>query len=329
MRKCFFAGFVFLPLLFVPVAQAENAWPIAPVDELMATTTNDENLKEPGTSQPVNFDPAKFKSLSGVANFQSKSRIKLVGGLLINVYYFDTDGDASYVLDVREGEGRHELYTHVLNYRVVAGKSLLIENMLLVKAQQQTGGQWQHMNRLIDIATKKATPFPSVDCAKFFAPEPNNGIVTYGQGTKDGDSFGPPRNVCIWDMSGKLIKAYSAPIQNMLANSEETSNSIGVLPADQDTFYHLAFDKDHCVMRLQSLSDKDKHRQISLPKGQSPDDAADGIASGAYGDPCWNDVAIQFDISELKFSDGMMRFRTSKSGRGDLKPDWNAWQSYQ
>ncbi|MEP6827523.1 MAG: hypothetical protein ABJA10_05570, partial [Aestuariivirga sp.] len=268
MRKCFFAGFAFLLLFLVPVARAESAWPIVPIDEPTATTTDDENLKDPGTSQPLNFDPAKFKSLSGVANFQSKNQIKLVGGMLINAYYFDTDDDQSYVLDVRDGESRHALYTQVLNYRVVAGKSLLIENMLLVKTPKQTGGLWQHMNRLIDIATKKATSFPNVDCAKFFAPEPSNGIVTYGQGTKDGDSFGPPRNVCIWDTSGKLIKAYSAPIQNILANSEETSNGIGVLPADQDTFYQLAFDKDHCVMRLQSLSDKNKHRQISLPEGQ-------------------------------------------------------------
>jgi hypothetical protein len=130
-------------------------------------------------------------------------------------------------------------------------------------------------------------------------------------------------------LSGKLIRAYSAPIQNMLANSEETPNSIGILPGDQDTFYQLAFDKDHCVMRLQSLSDQNKHREISLPEGQPPNDAANSIATGAFGDPCWNDVAIQFDISELKFNDGTMRFRTSKSGRGDLKPDWNAWQNYQ
>lgn len=320
-----------LPTLFmsVNISKAENAWPIKFIDGPMAITSHDEYLDEPSTSQPLNFDPSKHKSFSEIENFQSKSQIKLANGMTINAYYFDTDDDASYVLEVINDGKRHALYTQVLNYRVVDSKFLLIDNMLQVKAPQKKGSVWQRLNRLIDVTTKKATGFPGLDCTRFFAPEPNHGIVTYGSGTKNGDSFGPPRNVCIWNNDGKLVKALSAPIQNTMANSEETSNQIGLLPADPNTFYQLSYDHDHCVMRLQSLNDLAQHRVITLPVGKVSADLDSNASSGDYGDACEQGTSIQVEFPTLTLAGGEIRFRSSMSGRGDLKPDWNAWTTYK
>ena len=243
----------------------------------------------------------------------------------VEIYYFDTDDDASYVLAVFYRGKRVALYTQVLNFRTIANNNVLVfEN--LVEQEDKT---WLLKRRVGALADRKFVSFPDLNCTKFLAPDPVSGLVTYGAGTKIGDSFGPPREVCIWNENLQLQHALSVPIQNMLANSEETPNSIGLLPADKNTFYQLAFDKDHCVMRLQSLINKDNYRQIKLPMGQTYTDVTEAVITGAYGDPCWNDVAIQFDISNLTFSGGNMRFRISKSSRGDLKHDWSAWQTYQ
>jgi hypothetical protein len=312
------------------VGFAGEAWPIVflQVSALVQGTPLEEMLR-PASSQPEGFDPAQYKSLKAIppeANFQGMTTYWTdTKPYTLKEYYFDTDDEPSYVLEVKEAAKRHALYTMVDQYRFSPDhKTLLVDNLV-----KQPDGKWQPLNRIIDVASKKTVDLHNYECSQFFATAANTRVVTYGLGTrKADDSSGPPRVVCIWDMQGKLQQALSVPLQNTLANSDASPNLFGLLPSEESTFYQLAYADGHCVLRLQNLAKPDKHRQIQLPTGVVDKDSQNAVASGDVGDPCEDGISVEIDLGNLKLAGGSMRFRTSKGGRGDLDKDWTEWKNY-
>ena len=331
--KCRSLQFIVLGFcLFTPgVCLAEEVWPIT-FSELTALTSAApaDKVKEPGTSQPDGFDPARYKNAKDIpadSNIQGVTNVwQNALPYSLTEYYFDTDDEPSYVLELKEGKKRHALYTQVNQYKFSPDhKILALDNQV-----KQAGGTWATMNRIIDVASKRTANLPGRDCARFFEAVTNLHVVTYGSGTKkDANSFGPPRTVCIWNFQGKLQKALSVPVQNTSANTEESSNSFGLLPSEETTFFQLAYSDKHCVLRLQDLAQPSGHRQILMPPGVVDKDNEQAIASGDVGDPCEDGVAVEIDLSNLKLKGGDMRFRLSKSGRADLQKDWTNWKNYK
>lgn len=309
---------------------AEEPWPIAFLDVLkMEKPAPVQEADQPGMSQPEFFDPAHYKSVKDIpedANFQSVTALwKNSKTFSLKEYYFDTDDEPSYVLEISKGGKRHALYTQVAQYEYSPdNRTLVLENQV-----KQPNGKWVVMNRIIDVASKKAAELPSLDCTTFYEQATNTHVITYGHATtKTGDSAGPPRTVCIWDHRGKLQNALTVPLQNWLANTEASSNSAGLLPGDETIFYQLAYMDKHCILRLQNLSQPQEHRAILLPSGTYDKDDEKAMASGEIGDPCLNGAAVDIDLEHLAFKKGNLRFRVSKSGRGDLQKDWLDWQTF-
>jgi len=254
-------AFVFsslLALLFSSApSNAAEQWPIKvlKIDELKKAELAQDQDK-PNTSQPEAFDPAHFKSLKDIpqdANFQHAKKLTQTGALAITEYYFDTDDEPSFLLDIKKSSKRHGLYTHIDQYMF----SPNYETLLLDNTVKQANGKWRSLRRVIDVNSKASTQLPDVDCTRFQGFAANSGFVTYGSGTKKADdSFGPPREVCVWGKDAKLKSALSVPLQNTLANSEASANAVGLLPSDETVLFQLAYDNKRCILRLQSLSQK-------------------------------------------------------------------------
>jgi hypothetical protein len=310
---------------------AEEVWPIAFLDvATLAPGIPPEKTDQPETSQPEFFDPSHYKSVKDIpeeSNFVSvTTQWTDSRPYTLKEYYFDTDDEPSYVLEINEGSARHALYTQVNQYKFSPNhKKLLIDNQIKLPE-----GKWQSLNRIIDVASKQAVELQNYECTRFYEATSDTHVITYGLGTKKGDdSFGPPRVVCMWDMRGKLEQALSVPLQNTLANTEASPNLFGLLPREESTFYQLAYASEHCVLRLQNLTIRGEHRQIQLPSGFVTKDSQEALASGDIGDPCEDGVAVEIDLNKLKLAGGNVRFRISKSGRGDLDNDWTEWKTYQ
>jgi hypothetical protein len=317
-------------LLLSHISFADEPWPITFQEAfVLAKTPPPGEVDQPGTSQPALFDPAQYKTVKDIpksANFQSVTSLwPDAKPFSLKEYYFDTDDDPSYVLEISEGEKRQALYTQVTQYQFSPDhKTLLLENLV-----KQPSGKWLPMSRIIDVASKRAAAVPPLDCARFYAEATNTRVITYGPGTKNADeTFGPPRTVCVWDFDGKLQYGLTVPMQNTLANTEASPNKVGLLPGDETTLYQLAYADKHCILRLQSLINPKVHRQILLPSGAVNKEDEKVMAAGENGDPCENGVAVDIDLEHLTFKGGNLRFRVSKSGRGDLAKDWTDWQAF-
>jgi hypothetical protein len=319
-----------LPLVFCMTlpgsALAAENWPIKFFDpSSLEKTPPADTRTDPQMSQPQGFDPARDRNAKDT-NLQTVTEVwKDNKPYSLTEYYFDTDGDPSYVLEFKRGGKRHALYTEVSQYKTSPDRRTLV----LTNYVKQTRG-WLELNRIVDVASKKTAAIPAYDCAQFYASVTNAHVVTYDSGTRRSDGTpGSTRAVCIWDFAGKWQHALEAPVQNTVANTEESPNSMGLLAAEETTFYMLSYANAHCVLRLQGLGQPFGTREIQLPAGVFGEEDKESLASGAYGDPCWEGSAVDIDMSRLTLKGGELRFRVAKSGRADLDGKWLDWVSYK
>jgi hypothetical protein len=207
----------------------------------------------------------------------------------------------SHVLELRKNGKRHALYTHVVGYALSADqKYLYLDNYLPRK-----NGQWQHMHRIITLATKKSVSIPHSYCTLSRATWSQGKLITHAS-----TAWGSHQEFCIWEPNGSL----SALLRGNLvqsANDEAVLAPHGLLPKEQDTFYavHTNFETRSCTLILQQLKGAKKQRTVKLE-----------LTTEEIGACTWD--SFEMDLSKATFQKTPVRFRT----RINIYTPWGSWK---
>ena len=325
---------------FMPINGAAPVdWPITfidlPISASKYITTNKTPLPE--DCQPEYFDPAKtpyhliktngYPPTTYIVDGADESSSMMIDGwgkqgedkiilpepFSLTKYEFGCASEFSRVFEIKKNGLRHALYTHISQARFSPNKKTLV----LYNFVSSGKGSWSPKRRAIELESKKSSTLPWISSTLYLADVTNDKIVTYGPPTNQRpNQTDSRRTVCIWGFDGHLVRALLAPLQNTEANGEESDDGIGLLPNETTTFYHLAFVKDHTsVLRLQDIRNPTSHRALYLT-GSGSDHHASSVGT-----------AIQLDLNGLTLTGGIMKYRTSASGRGDISNDWGPWQT--
>lgn len=311
-----------------------DPWPITFVHiEISSSDYKSPGVKnDPWDFEPEIFDPATAKfhpvKIHGVPpevykvdgtpdcsdmTIDHGGKIALPAPYSMTSYTFSCASDSSSVFEIRKNNLRHALYTHIGQAMFSHDfKKLVLYN--LVKSGKDT---WQRKRRIITIESKEASSLPMIDGAFYIAAVTDDRVVTYGPPIRpQSNQTDSRRIVCIWNHSGALVRGLLAPIRTTLANAECSDDDIGLLPNESSTFYHLTFTEKHtCTLRLQDIHNAAAHRVLNF----TVPDFEYEVASVSTG--------IQIDLKGLTLSGGMMKYRISASGRGDISNDWGPWQT--
>jgi len=230
-------------------------------------------------------------------------KITLPDPYALTRYIFTCSGASSEVLEFDKNGKRNALFTHVGQAQFTPDMSKLV----LFNYAKPHHGPWQHMRRVYDVRARRFTPLPMVKETTYLADVGANAIVTYGlpHGSKK------PGTIAVWGLNGKLIRAYSAPLP--LENSGRADGTIGLLPNDPDTLYHLMrTGENESTLHLQDV----RH-----PKGQR---ALKLAVPGAANEAVLVGTQVQLDLSSLNLKDGTLKYRVSSDGK-----TWGDWQTAQ
>ena len=311
-----------------------DSWPItfARIKISSSDYKPPEVKNNPWDFEPETFDPAtakfhlvkthgsppEFYKVDGTPDCSDMTideggKIALPAPYSMTSYTFCCASDTSSVFEIRKNNLRHSLYTHIGQAIFSPDfKKLVLYN--LVKSSKDT---WQRRRRIITIESKEASALPMIDGAFYVAAVTNDRVVTYGPPARpQSNQTDSRRIVCIWNHSGVLVRGLLVPVQTTSGNAESSDDGIGLLPNESSTFYHLAFTGKHtCILRLQDIRNLESHRALIF----TVPDFEYEVASVSTG--------IQIDLKGLTLSGGIMKYRVSASGRGDISNDWGPWQT--
>ncbi|WP_243385037.1 hypothetical protein [Geothrix alkalitolerans] len=311
-----------------------NPWPITFVHvEISSSDYKSPEVKsDPWDFEPEIFDPATAKfhlvKIQGIPSEIYKvegtpdcsdmtidhgGKIALPAPYSMTSYTFSCASDSSSVFEIRKNNLRHALYTHIGQAMFSPNfNKLVLYN--LVKSGKDT---WQRKRRIVTIESKEASSLPMIEGALYIATVTNDRVVTYGPPIRpQSNQTDPCRMVCIWNHRGALVRGLLAPMRTTLANAECSDDDIGLLPNESSTFYHLTLTGKHnCTLRLQDIHNAGAHRALNF----TVPDFEYEMASVLTG--------IQIDLKDLTLSGGVMKYRISASGRGDISNDWGPWQT--
>ncbi len=224
-------------------------------------------------------------------------------------YHFGCASTFSFVYDLKKNGQRYMLLQHIFRAKF----SPDFKTLVLYDVTKNTEGQWQYARRILTIATKKSVPLPITDCTRYLADVGNDKVVTYGDRLTPSSSL---RNACVWGHDGILQQAFQIPMQEAGGNTEASRDTVGVLPAQTSTFYHLTEGSNStCMLQLQNILNPFlEYRVLNLPVTHS-----DSVGFCEIGS------SFQMDLSIFTMNLGRVKYRVSASGRGDLHNDWGEW----
>jgi len=220
-------------------------------------------------AQPILFDPAASKA---AATFLSKESFKLAKPYKMIIYEFGEASTISYVVEVKKGNSRQSLYTHVINYNVSKdGKYLFLANYVADEKKK-----WERKIRIIDIAQNKSVSLPArYDCVSSEGLWDGGKLITYqdvNELGKSGIAF--DTKVCLWDAAGKLQNRLEAEFHYMGASSYILHEKIGLLPRNQNVFYFIGFgraeDENGCYIYMKKLDNSEIVRSQKLSDNSVP-----------------------------------------------------------
>jgi hypothetical protein len=233
------------------------------------------------------------------------ARIDLPAPVTLTRYIFSCPGGSSETLDFEKNGKRYAIFTHVAQVGFTTG----LDTVVFYNYGRLTrSGGWQQMRAIFNIPRRRFAPLPVIRETTWLAGVGSDRILTYGLPR----AAGAPATAAVWGLNGKLIQAFSLPLQPA-AGGKGTADAIGLLPAEETTLYHLARSGENAaVLRLQDIRRAQAHRAIALAV---PGGAADPVGA-----------RVQFDLSGLSLNGGAVKYRVSASGKGD---DWGPWQTAQ
>lgn len=331
LRPLVISGFI---CLAAPAAHADD-WPISYANlRVPASAYGGADRKAPKFDcQPDSFDPQKTPYRHGsspdayeVEGSNKATTVMVIDGwkkegdakttlaepYSLTKYIFACASQPTQVFEFKKDSARFALYTHITTAMFSPDHRKLVMFNYLTHH-----GAWHEMRRIIEIGAKKFTPLPVMNETNFLADVANDRVVTYGTAAKaGGKQKGPVRIAAIWGPDGKLIRALSVPVQPAPAGTEAADDTMGMLPGEPTTFYHLIRTGENtCTLRLQNIKRPDGRRSIQL------------AVPGSANDPAAVGTRVQLDLADLKLQGGAMKYRVSASGKGDASNDWGPWQA--
>lgn len=223
-------------------------------------------------------------------------------------YIFKCAGGSSEFLEFRKSGKRYAIHAHVSQAKFTPdGKKLVLYNYA-----KPHHGSWQSLRRIFDIRTRRYTDLPVIDETAFLADAGNERFVTYSLPARKDSGR---RTALVWGQDGKLIQALSATMQPA-TDGTNSNDAIGLLPEEPSTFYQLTRTADNeCTLRLQDIRNLNGRRAIKI------------AVPGKATDPANIGMRAQVDLSGLKLSGGVVKYRISASGSGNVAGDWGPWQT--
>ncbi len=328
-----------------------GGWPISPVKlRVPGSAFGGMSSNEPVRDcQPVSFDPrttafhpvttaaapAAAKAASGVSAGASampavtayqveggepgetmtiNSRVKpddikidLPGPVVLTRYVFSCVTGSSEALVFEKNGKPYAIFTHVAQLRFTPNLDTVVFYNF---AKLTHHGGWTRMRAIFNIPKRRFAPLPIVPETNYLAAVSASYILTYGMPRV----AGKPATVAVWSMAGRPVQGLAVPLQ-AAADGNGSSDALGLLPGEQNTFYHLTRSgQNAAVLRLQDIRHPHAHRAIKL------------AVPGAASDPVVAGKRVQLDLSELALKGGVVKYRVSASGKGN---DWGQWQTAQ
>lgn len=233
------------------------------------------------------------------------AKIELPGPVVLTRYFFSCATGSSEALEFRKNGKPYAIFAHVAQVRFTPDLDTVV---FYNSAKLTRHGGWTRMRAIFNIPRKRFAPLPMIQETSHLAGVGGQQILTYGMPR----AAGKPATVAVWNLGGKLVRAFSVPLQPA-PDGNGTTDAIGLLPNDEGAFYHLARSGENAaVLRLQDIKTPHAHRAIAL------------AAPGAAGDPVG--ARVQLDLSGLTLRGGTLKYRVSASGK---EGDWGAWQTAQ
>jgi hypothetical protein len=282
------------PLTPAPAPAAQAASGVGAAPAAPALTAYAVEGGEPGETMTIN---GRIKP--------DDAKIELPGSVALRRYFFSCPTGSSEALEFEKNGKPYAIFAHVAQVRFTPDLNTVV---FYNSAKLTHHGGWTKMRAIFNIPKKRFAPLPMIQETRYLADVGGAEILTYGMPR----SPGKPATVAVWNLGGKLIRAFSVPLQPA-ADGNGTSDPIGLLPDEEGTLYHLARSGENAAeLRLQDLRNPKAHRAIAL------------AVPGAAADPVG--ARVQLDLSGLTLKDGAVKYRVSASGKGG---DWGAWQAAQ
>lgn len=251
-------------------------------------------------------DPGVTMTINGRAK-PDDARIDLPGSVVLTRYIFSCETGSSEVLVFEKNSKPYAIFTHVAQLGFTPDLSTVV---FYNSAKLTHHGGWTRMRAIFNIPKKRFAPLPMVRETTYLAAVGSAAILTYALPA----NHGKPATVAVWNLGGKLVRAFSIPLQPA-ASGKGTSDGLGLLPDDDNVLYQLARSGANTAeLRLQNIKNPHAHRAIALAV---PGGATDPVVAG---------VTVQLDVSGLGLKGGEVKYRVSASGKGG---DWGEWKTAQ